>query len=120
MDCPYCGKTALFMSSKDFYGKDFGSNMYVCKSCDAYVGTHGNSKAPLGTMANAQLRSLRKAAHSLFDPLWKGRKMSRDGAYRWLQDNMNLPADKAHIGMLNDDQCKELIQKLKTYRFGAN
>lgn len=118
MICGYCNNEAEFMSSKEFYGQDYGVNMYVCRPCDAYVGTHGKGKTPLGTLANKRLRSMRKTAHSIFDPLWKGkyRKMGRGNAYQVMQELMNLPPEKAHIGMFNEEQCQELIQKLKEYR----
>lgn len=118
MDCPYCGNEAEFLTSKEFYGKDFGTNLYVCRPCNAYVGTHGKGKTPLGTMANAQLRTWRKAAHSIFDPLWKGknREFSRSGAYGWMQKVMELPAEQAHIALFNEEQCKQLIEKVKEYR----
>jgi hypothetical protein len=39
--------------------------IYLCVPCDAYVGTHKNSKdhKPLGFLANRGLREARKAAH---------------------------------------------------------
>lgn len=111
--CPYCGKKAKFMSSKEFYGKDYGSNLYVCYSCDAYVGTHGKSKTPLGTMANKSLREMRKRAHISFDRLWKSQEMSRSAAYKWMSEVMRLPPQKAHIGMFNEKQCFELLRCLR-------
>lgn len=116
MHCPYCNEVAEFLTSKEFYGRDYGTNIYVCKPCDAYVGTNGNTKKALGTLAKRELRELRKRAHFLFDPLWRQKKMTRNEAYKWLQKNMDLSPDKAHIGMFNEEQCKELIQKIKTYR----
>lgn len=114
--CPYCQREALFLTSEEFYGRDYGSNVYLCRPCDAYVGTHKNSRTPLGTMAKPQLRKLRMQAHSLFDPLWKSRNMSRNDAYKWLQKNMNLSSEEAHIGMFNEEQCRIVIEKLKSYR----
>lgn len=116
MNCPYCGQPAIFLSSKEFYGKDYGSNIYLCRDCNAYVGTHGNTTKPLGTMANERLRGLRKRAHNLFDPLWRSRHMSRSRAYKFMQEWMNLPAGKAHIGMFDERQCQQLIQAVKDYR----
>lgn len=118
MECPYCTGPVEFTTSKLFYGKDYNTNIYVCYLCDAYVGTHGKGKTPLGTLANKQLRSLRMTAHSIFDPLWKGkfRKMGRAGAYRLMQKLMNLPPEKAHIAMFDEDQCRLLISKIKEYR----
>lgn len=115
VNCPYCGRQAEFISSKEFYGRDYGTNLYLCRPCNAYVGTHGKSKKPLGTMANVTLRSLRKACHYHFDKLWRGKqkRMSRSNAYRWLQKAMGLPQEKAHIAMFDEKQCKKLLSILK-------
>ncbi|OLN21420.1 hypothetical protein BTO30_14985 [Domibacillus antri] len=116
MICPYCQKEAGFLSSKEYYGTDYGTNLYVCRACDARVGTHKSSKRALGTMANATLRDLRKKCHLLFDRMWKSNEVSRSGAYIWLQGAMNLPSEKAHIGMFDEEQCKKLLHVLKEKR----
>lgn len=113
MFCPYCGREPVFLSSKEFYGRDYGTNVYLCRPCNAYVGTHGKGKTPLGTLANKSLREMRKRAHAAFDPLWKSKKMSRSKAYKWMAEIMNLPAEKAHIGMFDEVQCLELLSHLK-------
>src|SRR5690625_1533178 len=112
MICPYCKEKAEFFTSTEFYGQDYGNNVYVCRPCDARVGTHKRSKTPLGTMANAQLRDLRMQCHKHFDRKWKSGNMSRSKAYVWLQDAMNLTQKQAHIGMFNESQCKELLKIL--------
>ncbi|TYS14325.1 hypothetical protein FZC78_19300 [Rossellomorea vietnamensis] len=111
--CPYCGNNAKFITSKEFYGKDYGTNLYSCRPCDAYVGTHGRSKTPLGTLANRSLREMRKRTHASFDPLWKSRRMSRSEAYQWISEVMQLPPEKAHIGMFNEKQCFELLKHIR-------
>ncbi|KIL72035.1 zinc-finger-containing protein [Bacillus badius] len=116
MNCPYCDKQAVFLTSKEFYGRDYGSNVYLCRPCDAYVGTHGNTKNPLGTMATPEVRRWRKAAHSIFDPLWRSREMSRSTAYRWMQEAMGLSSKEAHIALFDEEQCKQLIEKVKEQR----
>lgn len=100
------------MSSTEFYGKNYGSNLYVCIPCDARVGTHGKGKTPLGTMANANLRELRKLCHARFDVRWKTGKVSRSKAYKQLAEMMDLSPDKAHIGMFDETQCKKLLSLL--------
>lgn len=114
MLCPYCKKQAEFISSKDFYGRDYGTNLYVCRPCDARVGTHGKSNKPLGIMANHRLRVLRKICHRKFDPLWNNKrsKWARHNAYKWLQEVMELTPEQAHIGMFNEEQCRKLIKIL--------
>lgn len=110
--CNYCGNEAKLVSSKSFYGRSYGTHLYVCWECDARVGTHRNSLVPLGTLANRELRQLRKECHQHFDVLWKSRKMSRSQAYHWLRKKMNLSREEAHIGMFNKSQCKELLAHL--------
>lgn len=112
MICPYCGREAEYLSSKEFYGRSYGTYLYVCRPCDARVGTHKNSDRPLGTLADRELRSLRRLCHAHFDVLWKSRQMTRSQAYKWLQRVMSLPRDKAHIGMFDKEQCRELLDYL--------
>lgn len=56
---------------------------------------------------------MRKRTHAAFDPLWKTRKMSRSQAYKWMAEVMNIPPEKAHIGMFNEKQCFELLKHLR-------
>ena len=107
--CDYCENDAVFMTTEQFYGKDFGTNMWVCKLCDAYVGTHKRTDEPKGTLANKELREWRKEAHKAVDPLWLSKSMKRKEVYQWIQDVMGLSSEEAHIGMMNIQQCKELI-----------
>jgi hypothetical protein len=111
--CPYCKGKAKFMSSREFYGRDYGSNIYVCRPCDAYVGTHKNSTTPLGTLANGPTREWRKYAHSKFDPMWKYGKKSRSKAYEWMRNVMGLTAEEAHIGRFNVEQCMRLVYEIE-------
>lgn len=100
------------MSSAEYYGTNYGTNLYVCVPCDARVGTHGKGRTPLGTMANAELRELRRLCHARFDVRWKTKKVSRSKAYQQLAEMMNLPAEKAHIGMFDVSQCEKLLTLL--------
>jgi hypothetical protein len=121
MICQYCNKEAKFVDSKAIYRKSYGM-IYLCKPCDAYVGAHEKSGEPLGTLANKELRTLRKIAHSAFDPLWK-RKMAkgtskfkaRNAGYAWLAEKMGIPLEDCHIAMLNEEQCCGLIELCEPY-----
>lgn len=63
------------------------------------------------TPADAETREARKETHELFDPLWqKGEFESREDAYEWLADRMDIPVDKCHIGMFDFDQCHYAMQ----------
>ena len=112
MICPYCNVEMKFSKASDFYGtRSYKNNIYHCDSCDARVGTHGRGNTPLGTPANANLRALRRKCHDLFDPMWKRKGYSRGGAYKWLQREMELSPEEAHIGKFNEEQCKKLMRK---------
>lgn len=113
MKCPYCGEKAVYMTSKEFYGKDYGTSMYVCKPCDARVGTHGRSERALGTMANKELRELRMQCHSQIDPYWKTRTYSRASVYSRLQEVLGITKDEAHIGLFDEERCRLLLDAIK-------
>ncbi len=113
VQCPYCGQPANLVDSVTIYGRSYGM-IWDCRPCDAYVGTHKNSKdhAPLGRLADKELREWKKRAHAAFDPIWKSGQMSRPNAYNRLQEIMGLTADDAHIGMFDVAECKKLIDAL--------
>lgn len=50
---------------------------YWCKDCDTYVGCHQNSRKPLGSIGNAELRKLRIQVYSIIDVRWKSGEMTR-------------------------------------------
>ena len=116
-DCPYCGKPAVLTESAEVYGgRDFGM-IWLCRPCSAYVGTHKNSKqhAPLGRLANAELRKWKSRAHAAFDPLWN-QKMKRDqcskfvarsAGYQWLADQLHIDLNSCHIGMFDIETCQK-------------
>lgn len=114
--CPYCRNPAELVDSAIVYGKSYGM-IWDCRACDAYVGTHKNSPnhAPLGRLANKELREWKKLAHAAFDPLWtsKHRKYTRKQAYKWMQDAMGISLEEAHIGKFDVDKCKQLVELLR-------
>ena len=111
MECPYCKATAIWRDSSIIYGRNYGQ-VWICSrypTCDAYVGCHGDTKTPLGRMANAELRAWKKKAHAVFDPLWKQGDMERGEAYEWLMGELELPRAECHIGMFDVDMCERVI-----------
>lgn len=113
MKCPYCEKPAKYAPNEEFYGKRYGKSYmcYFCKPCDAYVGTHNNTKEPLGTMANQDLRNWRKKAHRVIDPLWKSGKMKRNEMYKLLNNEFGY---SVHIGSADIVTCKRIIKFIET------
>ena len=114
MKCPYCGSNAELKTGYHVYPHrpDLAHlKIWACDPCDAWVGTHKNSPthAPLGRLANAELRKAKMAAHAAFDPLWKNGQMTRKEAYKRLAEKMGLAKEKAHIGMFDVEQCKTVV-----------
>ena len=80
--------------------------MWLCPRCGASVGCHNNSRIPMGTMANAELRQNRQRAHAYIDPLWKSGYMSRTEVYQMLEEHFGCPV---HVGSSDMDQCDAII-----------
>lgn len=117
--CPYCGSTVVLKSADGIY-RDNSKNamLYVCSKypkCDAYVRCHAGTKIPVGSMANHELRSLRKTAHDYFDQLHKSGFMTKEDAYYWLAATVDAPMKHAHIGHLSEYYCKKVIEQSKMY-----
>ena len=110
--CPYCAHPAQWVQNKEVYGQNYGKSymIWLCKDCDAYVGCHMNTKQPLGTMANRELRDWRKKAHAAFDPIWlyTGKK-ERYQAYQWLTKQLGL-TQQVHIGEADIETCQRIIR----------
>lgn len=87
---------------------------YVCSNfpeCDAYVRVHAGTNIPVGSLANHELRSLRRTAHHYFDQLHLSGYMSKQDAYKWLADLVMAPMSEAHIGHLGEYYCKLVIEE---------
>ena len=106
--CLYCGKDAELIDSIEIYKVRSYGMAWLCRPCKAWVGTHKNSleHAPLGRLANAELRYWKKRAHIAFDPLWKSDGLSRNGAYSLLAAEMGIAREQMHIGMFDVNECK--------------
>lgn len=118
--CPYCGAVARYQSADGIY-RDNSRNvmLYVCPNypeCDSYVRVHEGTKIPVGSMANRELRGLRKEAHDYFNKLYLNGYMSKDEAYRWLADIIcTTDMANAHIGNMSDYYCRLVIEKSKDF-----
>ncbi len=83
------------------------------EGCNTYVRTHAGTNIPIGTMANEELRSLRRTAHYYFNRLYLSGLMSRNEAYLWLSEQLSAPLSEAHIGKLGEYYCRQVIEKSK-------
>jgi len=89
--------------------------VYLCNDCKASVGCHPDTYTPLGRMAGLNTRLMRRDAHRYFDELWKSGLMSRDLAYRWLAEQLQIPFENCHISWLTDKQLKTTIRISEEY-----
>ena len=62
-------------------------------------------------MADKALRVAKSEAHRAFDPLWKSKQLgNRSQAYNWLANQLNIPKQDCHIGMMDVDTCAQVIE----------
>jgi len=111
--CPYCSNPAEWVDNAEVYGRSYGksSMIWLCRPCGAYVGCHNNTTKPLGTLANKELRDLRKKAHEAIDPIWQSGKKKRKEVYIWLMEKFGR---EIHIGQSDIETCKAIIEYVKT------
>ena len=115
--CPYCHANASLRPASVVYGhnrRSRGKFLYLCDrwpACDAYVSAHKSTLLPMGTLANGTLRHKRILAHRALDELQRHRHMDKWAAYLWLQMQLGLSSEEAHIGLFSAGQC-ELVIKL--------
>ena len=116
--CPYCDQKAelvqgyvLYPHRQDLFDKKF----YFCRQCSAYVGCHPGTQEPLGTLANAELRSIRSQVHKVFDLIWKSRKKTRRQAYQWLADKLKIKNENCHIALFDIDMCEKAIEFIEQF-----
>jgi hypothetical protein len=129
--CPYCGRPAVHRhSSAHIYrGRDYGP-VWQCLECDAYVGCHPDG-APLGRLADKELRQAKMAVHSVFDPLWQDvegaygdgvvmsnriKKAMRGRAYEWLAHHLGITKDECHVGMFDVPTCAKAIAVITNHK----
>lgn len=110
--CPYCNAAARLVTGDVIYPDVVTAAVaealfWQCEPCDAYVGTHRNSKraAPFGSLANKELRAMRRRVHVLLDPLWRSGDMTRAEAYAWLAKRLGMDERRTHVGMFREPEC---------------
>lgn len=116
--CPYCQMDAELIDSDRIYSRSHGK-VWICQPCQAWVGVLQDSKSdrPKGTLAKAELRKLRIAAHAAFDPFWRDRwariggskSKSRKHLYDELAAELKLDHDACHIAMFDESRCREVL-----------
>ena len=118
--CRNCQQKARLLYCGDAgypYRCDYGP-VWICLPCKAWVGCHKGTEKALGCLATAEHREWKIKAHAAFDPLWK-RKIeneqcskghARRAGYKWLSQQLGIPESKTHIGYMNIDECKRVVE----------
>ncbi|WP_457447116.1 zinc-finger-containing protein [Roseateles sp. P5_E4] len=130
MVCTQCQHDTVVVAGDVIYPDRpdlFDRFFWLCRDCWRYVGCHAAKKdvdedgnvswgragaVPLGDVADEKLRGLRSRAHQLFDPIWQGGSKTRSEAYEWLGGFLGVRPSQAHIAMLDEAQCRRLIDAL--------
>lgn len=111
LTCPDCGAKPMVLR-ESVHGLFYGCPTYP--KCRGAHGAHADGR-PKGKPANAENRKYRILAHSTFDVLWNGQGAvfeSRQRAYQWMQNALNMTPDEAHIGNFDIKQCVKLIDTI--------
>lgn len=114
--CPVCGAQAQLRPASVVYGSraaDPDAKLYICSrypACDTYVAAHHRTGLPMGTLADKKLRRLRVEAHAALDRLMDVSGMSKKETYRWLQLQLGLPEEEAHIAKFSELRCESTIR----------
>lgn len=115
--CPYCHERAKLVPKPPHYWA------WQCAPCDARVGCHGTSTRPLGTLADAETRAARIAAHDALDVLWRramrvrgwSRSRAREAAYRWLAATLDVAPESCHIALFDVATCARVVEACRRY-----
>jgi hypothetical protein len=128
--CPYCNKATKYVNDSRVYGRSYGSYVYVCFPCKAWVGVHKNTRVSLGRVSKEKLRELKMKAHNRFDLIWKemmlfriSKQVARCTAYEYMAEKMGIDVKECHVGYFDDKQCIKFIELTKEYlrfKFGRN
>ena len=110
--CPYCNNPTNRVKGLEIYGDTPWADLefMLCHPCWAYTGVHRESGIALGSVANSTLRDKRKAAHRVFDRLYREAHLTRSQAYSWLAKQLNLDRKLTHIGMFGEETCDLVIE----------
>lgn len=108
--CTGCGKDvqARLTNGKERYPHRtdlYELPFWKCDTCGNYVGCHHKTKnptQPLGCIATPEILEARKKIHSILDPLWKSRKISRGKAYAYISNRLGKTYHNGELRSLEE------------------
>lgn len=116
--CPKCGsRMELRETQKYTYSDGTFRKFWGCCRWPKCNGTHGATPegTPLGTPADDITKRWRIEAHKALERYMRlpgGHRMHRSVAYKDLSKKTGIEPRKCHIGMMDIEQCKLIIEAL--------
>lgn len=93
----------IYSHREDLYNLPF----WKCPTCNNYVGCHHKTKdrtKPLGVIPNQEIRNIRSKIHSILDPIWKSKKMTRKELYKKISNKIDKQFHTANIQSIEEGQ----------------
>jgi len=96
---------------------------WKCDECGNFVGCHHKTKSrtqPLGCIPTPEIKNARQHIHSLLDPIWKSKQMSRKEVYAKLTEQLGWQYHTANIRSVDEArQVYRLIKELASYKYSS-
>lgn len=112
--CPYCNKIAELIKGKEIYPNTetlHNKLFYICKPCDAITQCDEDGITPTGTLANQELRQLRKIVFNNITNISKKQNISYNEFYKSLKKQLNFKVTK--LAKMDLETCKKIIDYIK-------
>lgn len=95
------------LSHEDVYGRAYDDWPWVfaCTQCMARVSMHPFTDIPVGTLADEELREVRKRCKAPFEAIFRDGRMSRTQAYQALAKRLGISVDECHFGWFDAEMC---------------
>jgi len=93
----------VYPHRKDLYKLKF----LQCPTCNHFVGTHKGSNIPLGSIPTPKLKAQRSNIHSIMDPLWRNKLISRTALYNYLTSVLGRTYHTAELR--NDAEVNKIL-----------
>lgn len=80
----------------------FNLTYFRCDTCRNFVGTHKGTEIPLGVIANKEIKRQRMIIHSIIDPIWKNKTISRKNLYSQLSKVLGREYHTAELKSMDE------------------
>jgi hypothetical protein len=101
------------------YGVFYGCQDYFFNGCLGKISAKRDG-TPKKIPIDKKTKHIRTIAQKYFENLWTSGKMTRQEAYSWICNILNLSRDNGIISSFSYDQCKILIKEINNIKKGIN